>query len=82
MVTKTVSLLESKFFYNKLLNRSVMTTVQLLYLSFRQSGFTVKLLPKCMCAKQGGSLYHLYDGLWYDPAETRTCNLPCERRTR
>ena len=31
---------------------------------------------------QGGSLYHFYDGLWYDPAERRTHNLPCERRTR
>ena len=35
---------------------------------FRQSGCTVKLLPKCMHAKQGGSLYHFYDGLKYDPA--------------
>ena len=31
---------------------------------------------------QGGSLYHFYDGLWYDPAERRTHDLPCERRTR
>ena len=31
---------------------------------------------------QGGSLYHFYDGLWYDPAERRTHNLPCERRPR
>ena len=30
--------------------------------------------PNAVRAKQGGSLYHLYDGLWYD--------LPCERRTR
>ena len=30
---------------------------------------------------QGGSLYHFYDGLWYDPAERRTHDLPCERRT-
>ena len=28
---------------------------------------------------QGGSLYHFYDGLWYHPAGTRTCDLPCER---
>ena len=33
-------------------------------------------------AKQGGSLYHFYDGLWYDPAGRRTHDLPCERRTR
>ena len=25
-----------------------------------------------MCAKQEGSLYPFYDGLWYDPAGTRT----------
>ena len=31
---------------------------------------------------QGGSLHHFYDGLWYDPAERRTHDLPCERRTR
>ena len=31
---------------------------------------------------QGGSLYHFYDGLWYDPAERRTHDLPCERWTR
>ena len=31
---------------------------------------------------QGGSLYHFYDGLWYDPAERRTHDLPCERRSR
>ena len=31
---------------------------------------------------QGGSLYHFYDGLWYDPAERRTHDLPCERQTR
>ena len=33
-------------------------------------------------AMQGGSLYHFYDGLWYDPAERRTHDLSCERRTR
>ena len=33
-------------------------------------------------AMQGGSLYHFYDGLWYDPAERRTHDLPCERRIR
>ena len=37
--------------------------------------------PNAMRAMQGGSLYHLYDGLWYDPAERRTHDLPCERRT-
>ena len=31
---------------------------------------------------QGGSLYHFYDGLCHDPAERRTHDLPCERRTR
>ena len=31
---------------------------------------------------QGGSLYHFYDGLWYDTAERRTHDLPCERRKR
>ena len=30
---------------------------------------------------QGGSLYHFYDDLWYDPIERRTRDLPCERRT-
>ena len=33
-------------------------------------------------AMQGGSLCHFYDGLWYDPAERRTLDLPCERQTR
>ena len=33
-----------------------------------------KSYPKASRAMQGGSLYHFYDGLWYDP--------PCERRTR
>ena len=33
-------------------------------------------------AMQGGSLYHFYDGLRYDPAGTRTHDLPHERRTR
>ena len=35
----------------------------------------------CM-SMQGGILYHFYDGPWYDPAERRTHDLPCERRTR
>ena len=30
---------------------------------------------KCLRAKQGGSLYHFYDGLWYDPAGAQTYNL-------
>ena len=30
---------------------------------------------------QGGSLYHFYDGLWYDPAGTWTQDLPCEADT-
>ena len=38
--------------------------------------------PNALRATQGGSLYHIYDGLWYDPAERRTHDLPCERRTR
>ena len=38
-------------------------------------------LNACM-PMQGGSLYHFYDGLWYDPAERWTHDLPCERRTR
>ena len=37
--------------------------------------------PNALRAMQGGSLYHVYDGLWYDPAERRTHDLPCERRT-
>ena len=38
--------------------------------------------PNALRAMQGGSLCHFYDGLWYDPAERRTHDLPCERRTR
>ena len=38
--------------------------------------------PNALRAMQGGSLYHFYDGLWYDPTERRTHDLPCERRTR
>ena len=49
---------------------------------FRQSGCTVKLLPKRMRAIQSGSLYYFNDGLWCDPAGTVTHDLPCERRTR
>ena len=37
--------------------------------------------PNACMPMQGGSLYHFYDGLWYDPAERRTLDLPCERRT-
>ena len=37
--------------------------------------------PNACMPMQGGSLYHCY-GLWYDPAERRTHDLPCERRTR
>ena len=29
----------------------------------------------------GSSLYHFYDGLWYDPAERQTHDLQCERQT-
>ena len=28
--------------------------------------------PSALCAVQGGSLYHFYDGLWYDPVGTQT----------
>ena len=38
--------------------------------------------PNACMPTQGGSLHHFYDGLWYDPAERRTHDLPCERRTR
>ena len=38
--------------------------------------------PNGCVPMQGGNLYHFYDGLWYDPAERRTHNLPWERRTR
>ena len=38
--------------------------------------------PNACVPMQGGSLYHFYDGLWYDLAERRTHDLPCERRTR
>ena len=38
--------------------------------------------PNACVPMQGGSFYHFYDGLWYDPAERRTHDLPCERLTR
>ena len=38
-------------------------------------------LNSCM-PMQGGSLYHFYFGLWYDPAERRTHDLPCKGQTR
>ena len=38
--------------------------------------------PNALRAMQGGSLYHFYDGLWYEPAERRTHDLPSMRRTR
>ena len=38
--------------------------------------------PNALRAMQGGSLYHFYDGLWYEPTERRTHDLPCERQTR
>ena len=37
-----------------------------------QSGCTAKLLPLYLHVKQEGSLYHFYDGLWYDPAGAKT----------
>ena len=39
-------------------------------------------IPNACMPMQGGSLYHFYNGLWYDPTERRTHDLPCERRTR
>ena len=47
---------------------------------FRHLGCTA--YPNALRAMQGGSLYHFYDGLWYDPAGRRTHDQPCERRTR
>ena len=41
-----------------------------------------KSYPDALRAMQGGTLYHIYEGLWYDPAERRTHDLPCERQTR
>ena len=38
--------------------------------------------PNACMPMQGGSSYHCYDGLWYDPAERRTHDLLCERGTR
>ena len=38
--------------------------------------------PNACVPLQEGSLHHFYDGLWYDPTERRTHDLPCERRTR
>ena len=38
--------------------------------------------PNACVPMQGGSLHHFYDGLWYDPAERQTHDLPCERRSR
>ena len=38
--------------------------------------------PKACVPVQGGSLYHFYGGLWYDPAGMRTHDLRCEKRTR
>ena len=39
-------------------------------------------IPNAYVPMQGGSLYHFYDGLWYDPSQRQTHDLPCERRTR
>ena len=35
--------------------------------------------PNALRVMQGGSLYHFYDNLWYDPAGTRTHDPQCER---
>ena len=37
--------------------------------------------PNACMPMQAGSLYHFYDGLWYDPSGTRPHDLPCERLT-
>ena len=39
---------------------------------FRESGCTDKLLSYCLRVKQGGSLYHFHDGLWYDQTRRQT----------
>ena len=36
--------------------------------------------PNALRAMQGGSLYHFYDGLWYDPAEMQTTLLKDEQK--
>ena len=46
-----------------------------------QSGCTAQLLPIYLHAKQGGSLFHFYDDLWYDLAGALTHLLPHEIRT-
>ena len=38
--------------------------------------------PNACVPVHGGSLYHFYDGLRYDPAKRRTHDLPCKRGTR
>ena len=38
--------------------------------------------PNACVPIQGGSLYYLSEGLWYDPVGTLTHDLSCERRTR
>ena len=38
--------------------------------------------PNALRAMQGGSLYHFYDGLWYNSVGRRTHDIPRERRTR
>ena len=38
--------------------------------------------PNACMTMQGGSSYHYYDVLWFDPAGRRTQELTCERRTR
>ena len=37
--------------------------------------------PNACVPMQGGSLYHFYDGLCYDPTGMQTHDLPCKRRT-
>ena len=42
------------------------------FLDIRLSNYNTNALR----AMQGGSLYHIYDGLWYDPARRRTHAIP------
>ena len=37
--------------------------------------------PNALRAMQRGSLYHFYDGLWYDSTGVQTHDLPHERQT-
>ena len=67
------------------LNGGLLTTILCIhnqYLVTINSQIKLSVCLSVCLSMQGGSLYHFYDGLWYDPAERRTHDLPCERRTR